>query len=120
MNKARFVAAAGVALMAACLSAGALTLHDSEGFVYTTSGEGTYSSVCYYPINVTVPSAGGSVMVGDGILFYNPTLNAVTIVVFENNATYGWSLQGHWSGNGCTFYGSATDGWIGSVKLYLD
>ena len=120
MNKARLLAVAGVMLMAACLSAGALTLHDSDGFIYTTYGEGIYGSVYYYPIHVTGNSAGLPAINEEGLLFYNATLNAVSIIVFESNTVYGWSLEGHWAGNGCTFYGVNTNNRLFDVKLYLD
>lgn len=115
MKKAKLMVVVGVALLAACLSAGALTLHDSEGFTYTTYAEGIYGSVIFFPIHVT-----GQHMTGEGLLFFDATYNAASFIVFESNFTYGWTLQGRWTGNGCTFYGVNNNGRLYFTKLYFD
>ncbi len=75
-----------------------LSLYDGEydyivgDYIATYAGNDIYSSF--------VEGSGGS---GYGLIFIDPFWGAIKIVVFENDELWGWTLEGHWEGDGSTF-----------------
>lgn len=57
---------------------------------------------------------------GEGILYFDSYYQSVKIVIFENSDIYGFTLEGHWDGEGSTFYHVDSDGQSGDLRLYFE
>ena len=57
---------------------------------------------------------------GEGILYFDSEYQSVKIVIFESQFIYGFTLEGHWDGEGSEFHHVNSEGESGDLRLYFE
>lgn len=101
--------ALGIVLCLGSASAAAFSLHDSDGYQYdctymrTINPGANTGQVRLYSVVVVGVSVGW-------LMVQTDWSNAIKIIVFENDLVWGWTIEGHWQGNGTLAYGVNNNG----------
>lgn len=125
MKKMTYYGCTFLIWIAACLpnAYADFTLSDSDGDAYYI-GEfygKAFHNESYYVRYVR----NNSFIEGDGFLYYDDFHGSLKIIIFETGDLYGFTVEGHWNGNGSEVYltDSAGDTSIGSslgaLRLYM-
>jgi hypothetical protein len=87
-------------------------LSDGEGITYEATFDGRYLNNSYYILTVE----GGKAY---GILFFDEKWGSFKICVFENAVFWGYTIEGHWTGDGSTGYGSNNVGELYETQIFV-
>ena len=93
-------------------SAVVYSFHDGTSDYALMGTLGGYAGNSIFTISVNYGAA-------DGLLFWDPVYSALKIVVFENSSVWGWTLEGHWTGDGSSFTFVTNNGGVDQRNLYL-
>ena len=92
-----------------------------------TVNDGYHTYDCYYAATVFVGFGAGPILLYGltvrgtstvGWLTYQSDWGAFKIIVLEDNDYWGWSLDGHWVGNGSQAWGGLNSGMTITRNIY--
>ena len=108
----------GIILYLGAASATDFTLHDSEGYQYdctyaTTINPGSNTGPVFLYNMVVVDKSLG------WLLLQPDWENAFKITVLENDIVWGWTIEGHWQGDGTPAAGVVNHGYHYDPIIYF-
>lgn len=109
--------ALGIVLYLGSASAADFSLHDSDGFQYDC----TYVKSIYPGANTGEVRLYNMVVFGVSVgwLILQPDWgNAFKITVLENDLFWGWTIEGHWQGDGTLAFGVSNNGLHYDTTVY--
>lgn len=56
---------------------------------------------------------------GEGYVYYDPYFRSLKIVIMENEDLFGFSIEGHWDGDGSDIYYVNSGGDSGAMSLFM-
>ncbi|MCK5829434.1 MAG: hypothetical protein KAH20_03950 [Methylococcales bacterium] len=122
MKKITYYSCAFLIWMFTCLPsalAAEFYLIDSDNDVYHVGHYlGSFANHESYNVDF-YPADSPRTPTGQGILYYDSVHQSVKILIFENNQTYGLTLEGHWTGSGSSVSYANSDLETGQLGLYF-
>ncbi len=127
MKKSTWITHVLFILLAMCVTtaqAADFFLSDSDGDLYHV-GEFLGNDLNNDLYRIQLYENSSSFPTSEGVMFYNEFYRSVKISIYENNDYFGFTLEGHWNGNGSTMFFAFNErigergAELGEVQLFM-